>query len=106
TPRRVYTHISPDGDGHRDVFSVPYTLDEPARAILIVNQRQVEVTHSKQLHGELAWNGKLDGRPVRPGNYTLEVSARDPAGNVAKPFPFAIVTVRYVELGRTRILAR
>ena len=103
---RVYTHISPDGDGHRDVFRVQYSLDGPAHAILIVGHRRVEVTRSQKLHGELVWNGKFDGSSARPGNYTLEASARDAAGIVAKPFPFAVVTVRYVALGRTRILAR
>ena len=46
------------------------------------------------------------GKPVRPGNYTLRASARDAAGNLATPFPFAVVTVRYVVLGRSRILVR
>ena len=105
-PHRVYTHISPDGDGHRDTFRVPYSLDGPAHAILIAGGRRVEVTRSQRLHGELVWNGKFGGKPARPGNYTLLASARDAAGNVAKPYPFAIVTVRYVELGRTRVLAR
>ena len=38
----------------------------------------------------------------RPGNYMLEAAAEDEAGNRAKPYPFAVVTVRYVALGRTR----
>ena len=101
-PHRVYTHISPDGDGHRDRYVVKYSLDGPGRALLFVGKRRVEVTRS----GNLTWNGKLNGKPVRPGNYTLQAAARDPAGNLSKPFPFAVVTVRYVELGRTRILAK
>lgn len=105
-PHRVYTHISPDGDGHRDIYSVAYSLDGPAHAILIANRRRIVVTRGQKVHGKLVWNGRLDGKPVRSGNYTLQASARDAAGNVAKPFPFAVVTVRYVKLGRTRILAR
>jgi len=103
-PHRVYTHISPDGDGRHDVFRVKYTVDGPARAILLVGRRRVELTHTERRQGELVWNGKFGGRPARPGNYVLSASAQDPAGNVAKPFPFAVVTVRYVALGRTRIL--
>lgn len=104
-PHRVYTHISPDGDHRHDVFRVAYTLDGPARPSLYVGRQRVELVHSQRLHGELMWNGTLGGRPARPGNYVLSASATDPAGNQAKPFPFAVVTVRYVELGRTRILA-
>jgi hypothetical protein len=36
----------------------------------------------------------------------LEISAEDAAGNRARPFPFAVVTVRYVALGRSRVIAR
>jgi hypothetical protein len=104
--RRIYTHISPDGDGRRDVFRVPYAVDGPARAILFVGTRRVEVTYRQKLHGELDWNGKLGGRPVRPGNYVLYAAASDLAGNTSKPYPFAVVRVRYVVLGRTRILVR
>ena len=43
--------------------------------------------------------------PCAPGNHVLKVSAQDAAGNRAKPFPFAVVQVRYVSLGRTRVLA-
>src|SRR5580765_6268498 len=50
-PHRVYTHISPDGDGHNDVFSVRYTLDGPAQAILTVRGRRVEATHSRKTSG-------------------------------------------------------
>jgi hypothetical protein len=105
-PHRVYTHISPDGDKHNDVFHVPYKLDGPAQAILSVRGIRVEITHSRKTSGVLEWNGKIRGRVVAPGNYVLRASARDAAGNVSKPFAFAVVTVRFVVLGRTRILAR
>jgi hypothetical protein len=105
-PHRVYTHISPDGDGRHDVYRVEYRLDGPAHAILFVEGRRVQVTRSQKLTGELSWNGKFDGQPVPPGNYVLRATARDAAGNVAERFPFAVVTVRYVELGRTRVLVR
>jgi hypothetical protein len=103
---RIYTHISPDGDGRHDVFRVDYAVDGPAHGILLVGLRRVEVTYRERRSGVLVWNGKFGGRPARPGNYVLSASAMDPAGNAAKPFPFAVVNVRYVELGRTRILAR
>jgi hypothetical protein len=105
-PHRIYTHISPDGDRHNDVFRVPYKLDGPAQAILTVRGIRVEVTHSRKTTGVLEWNGKIRGRVVAPGNYVLRASARDAAGNVAKPFAFAVVKIRFVVLGRTRILAK
>jgi hypothetical protein len=103
---RIYTHISPDGDGRNDSFHVPYTLSEPGHGILRVNGRRVEFTRGLTLSGVLKWDGKLRNEPAPPGNYVLSVSAQDAAGNRAKPFPIAVVTVRYIELGRTRILVK
>ncbi len=101
----VYPIISPDGDGHADSVRIPYRLDKPAHAVLLVGQQRVVTTYRQPLRGTLVWDGKL-GNPARavpPGRYTLYVSAVDRAGNTAKPFPFAVVTVRYVSLGRSRI---
>jgi hypothetical protein len=105
-PHRQHAVISPDGDGHKDVYRVHYTVNEPAHGILLVDGKQFEVTSSKRRSGELVWNGKLQGRPARPGNHVLSISARDVAENTTTPFPFAIVQIRYVTLGRTRILVR
>jgi hypothetical protein len=103
-PHRVYTHISPDGDGRRDVFRARFALDGPAHAILTVRGRPVDVTPIGRRRGILEWNGRLDGRVVRPGNYVLRAAARDAPGNTSRPFAFAVVTVRYVLLGRTRVV--
>jgi hypothetical protein len=103
---RIYTHISPDGDGHGDRFSIHYAVDKPSRGILYADGRRVASTPRLARSGTLAWNGKIDGRVVRPGNHVLEISAQDAAGNRAKPYPFAVVTVRYVVLGRSRVLVR
>jgi hypothetical protein len=102
---RQHAVISPDGDGHKDVFRVHYTLNKPAHALLLVDGQTFEVTQIK-LKGELDWYGKLNGVPARLGNHVLSISASDVAGNVTKPFPFAIVQIRYITLGRTRILVR
>ena len=107
-PHPLYPIISPDGDGHKDAVRVAYRLDEPAHAVLLVGSHQVLLTYRQPLHGTLVWNGKLGRppKPVRPGRYVLYVSARDLAGNVAKPYPFAIVQVRYVALARKQIAVR
>jgi hypothetical protein len=102
----VYTHVSPDNDGRNDVFRVPYTLSEPAHAVLLVDGRQVELTRFLRVRGVLSWNGKIDGRVVRTGNHVLEIAAQDAAGNRSEPFPYAVVRVRFVELARTRILVQ
>ncbi len=65
---RIYTHISPDGDGRNDVFRVPYRLNEPAHAILLVDGRQVDL-HAQPAAagacctGTARWTDKL----ARPG---------------------------------------
>ena len=111
-PKSEHRVISPDGDGHADTFTVHYRLDEPARGILRVlpadaaHAEQVEVTRFQRLTGTLVWNGKFKGSPARPGNYVLYAAAQDTAGNLAKGTPFAIVQVRYIALGRTRVVAK
>jgi hypothetical protein len=105
-PRRQHAVISPDGDHHKDSYSVHYTLNEPAHGILLVNGKQVEFTHDEKLSGELTWNGRFNNVPAKPGNYVLSISASDLAKNVTPKFPFAIVQIRYITLGRTRILVR
>jgi hypothetical protein len=104
-PRRVYTHLSPDGDGRKDVFRAPYRVSEPASAILLVDDRRVLETRPG-LEGVLRWDGTVGSRLARAGNHVLTASARDAAGNVAEPVPFAIVRIRYVALGRDRVVAR
>jgi hypothetical protein len=103
-----YPLLSPDGDGRHDSFTVPYRINERAHAILAVRGTRVEFTKSQKTVGELHWNGKL-GRPphaVRPGRYLMTVAAQDEAGNQSKPFPFAIAQVRYIALGRNRVVVR
>jgi hypothetical protein len=102
----LHAVISPDRDGRKDRFTVPYKLNERAHGLLFVNGERVQFTRGQKEQGELEWNGRLDGRAVRPRNYLLSISAQDTAGNVAKPQPFAVVQVRYVALGRKRVLAK
>lgn len=96
--------ISPDGDRRRDRVVVRYRLSDDARGLLFVNGSRHTLTLFARPQGTIVWNGRRDGRPLPPGLYTLAVSARDRAGNVAKRQRFTI-RVRYVALGRTRIEA-
>jgi len=103
-----YPILSPDGDGRRDSFTVPYRINERAHAILAVRGTRVEYTLRQKQVGEVHWNGKLGvpPRPVRPGRYVLTIAAQDEAGNQSKPFPFAIAQVRYITLARDRVVVR
>jgi FlgD Ig-like domain len=96
--------ISPDGDGRRDRVVVRYRLDDEARGLLFVNGRRHTLKLFHRPEGTIVWNGKREGRALPAGLYTLAVSARDPAGNVAERVR-EIVRIRYVALGRTRIPA-
>jgi hypothetical protein len=103
TPMAV---ISPDGDGHADSFRTRYRLEEPARAVLLANDRRAFAAQRQARTGTFVWDGRRNGRAPRPGIYVLDATARDAAGNLAKPYPFAVVEVRYVALGRRRVIAR
>jgi hypothetical protein len=108
-PHRRFTVLSPDGDHHNDRYVISYKLSEPAHGILYVDGTRVEFTHGERRSGVLVWDGKVHGRPARPGKnrlYVLSISARDLAHNETQPYPFAQVQIRYVALGRTRILVQ
>jgi hypothetical protein len=105
-----YPIISPDGDGHADVFRIPYRLSEPGNAILLLRGVQVGFTRCCKQSGVLTFNGKVKvkGKLVKlpPGRYVLGVAAQDVAGNRSKGYPFAIVQIRYVVLARTRVVVK
>ena len=98
--------LSPDGDGRRDRFVTTYHLSERGQAILNVATKRVWLTRCCKPVGQLVWNGRLRNRPAKPGQYLFTAQGRDLAGNVSKPFPFAIALVRYLVLGRERVVVR
>jgi len=103
-----YPIISPDGDGHADVFRIPYQLSEPGHAILLLRgTTQIGFTRCCKQSGEMVFTGRLKhGVRLRPGRYLLSVAAQDVAGNVSKGYPFAIVQIRYVVLARKRVVVK
>ena len=109
-PATKYPIISPDGDGHADVFRIPYEVSEPAHAILLLRGKQVVYTNGQKTKGTLVWNGKVKVRgvvkPLPPGRYVLSIAARDRAGNQSTGVRFAIGQVRYLTLARTRVVVR
>ena len=95
--------FSPDGDGHADRIVVRYRFDEHAHAVLLVNGNRRAFTNGQQPEDKVEWNGRLDGRTLRPGTYEVAVAAQDRAGNLSPPKAAGRVQVRYVILGRTTI---
>jgi hypothetical protein len=103
---RVFPRVlSPDGDGNGDRVTATYTINERARATMLVNGRQRVQSKFRRLEGQLVWFGRVDGRIVRPGIYELRLRAIDRAGNRSARTRAVPVRVRFVELSRERIEA-
>lgn len=101
---RVFPRVfSPDGDGRRDRVTATYVIDEPARAMLLVNGKRRAMERFRKTEGRLAWFGRVAGRPVRPGTYEIQLRAVDRAGNRSLSTRPIAVRVRFVELSRDRI---
>jgi hypothetical protein len=95
--------ISPDGDGRADRLVVRYRLSERGRAEVFVNGRRRVLTLFPRTEERIVWSAKVDGRPLRPGTYAIQLGAFDPARNRADRPPPVQIRVRYVALGRERI---
>ena len=106
-PHPLHPILSPDGDGHGDLFRVHYRLNGKAHALLYVRAGArdvvVEFTRTQKPAGELQWYGKVNGKPLKPGRYVLLAGAQDASGNRAQPTPFAVATIRYISLGQKRV---
>lgn len=90
--------FSPDGDGRADGVVVRYRLDEPARALLLVDGVQRVRTLRVRVLDRLEWFGKDGGRTLPPGTYRLALAAEDLAGNRSRPTPARPVLLRYIAL--------
>jgi hypothetical protein len=97
--------FSPDGDGRRDRVTASYEIDEPARAMMLVNGRRRVLARFRDTEGRLTWFGRVDGSSVPPGTYEIRLRAFDRAGNRSARTRAVTVVVRYVELARDEIEA-
>jgi FlgD Ig-like domain len=96
--------ISPDDDGRRDSLGIGYRSSEEATVLVFVEGRlAAEGSLQKEGEAEVAWDGRVDGRPLRAGEYRLFVRARDAAGNLSAPATVS-VEIRYIEIVQ-RVLA-
>ena len=97
--------FSPDGDRRRDRLRVRYGLSEPARGELYVDGERRVLTRFPRTEELIEWHGKVNGRSLAPGSYPVQLVAFDPAGNRTERTTPVNVTVRYVAVGRTRVIA-
>ena len=97
--------FSPDSDGRRDRIVATYTIDEPARATMLVDGRRRVLGKFSRQRGSLTWFGHFLGDPARPGTYEIRLRAIDRAGNRSMRTRAVLVLVRYVALSRERIEA-
>lgn len=96
--------FSPDADGRSDRVRVSYHVDEPAQVSLYVDGVRRVVKRGSKQDGTIEWNGRLDGTVLPAGPHELSLVARDSAGNLsARTVPTRVV-LRYIALGRKRIL--
>ncbi len=96
------TLVSPNGDGLNDIARVAYVLSEPAAVMAIVRNAAGAPVRTFTLSAAagpvaIAWDGSnTDGGRVPDGQYGLEVTARDAAGNTspAAVVPIVVATAR------------
>ena len=101
--------FSPNGDGHRDTYTVSGTMSEKGDVVFrarangtVVRKFTVDVSS-----GVIAvtWNGRGDeGAPVADGEYELELTPRDAVGNVGTARRTSVVVnnlVGFVRAGPT-----
>jgi flagellar hook assembly protein FlgD len=98
--------FSPDGDHQFDTVEIHYKLSEDAHVLVFLDGKRIIRGRSHKAKDKVSWGGKVDGKVLPPGTYTLLVSALDPAGNRAAEVQHVTVTVRYIALAAHRAIAR
>ncbi len=88
TPPKVLTANAGAGVlvlGSKRPVRIDYTLNEHARAVLLLSGKQILLGRHIRMNAHVNWNGKVGGTPLPPGRYVLDVAARDAAGNLTPP---------------------
>lgn len=110
TPPRVVTFtarplvISPDGDGRSDRAKIRYRVSERAHVELYVDDTRAIRKLGAQPRGTMNWAGVAGGEPLPEGVYTLRLLARDVAGNLGPRSGSRTVRIRFLALGRDRVV--
>ena len=110
TPPRVLSFsarplvISPDGDGRADRASITYAVSERAVVELYVDGTRAIRKLGTRPRGTMSWAGVAGGEPLPQGVYTLRLVARDVAGNLGRRSGSRTVRIRFLSLGRDRVV--
>jgi hypothetical protein len=110
TPPRVESFtarplvISPDGDGRFDRAKIRYRVSERSVVELYVDGRRALRRLGTRTTGTLDWFGVAGGEPLPQGRYLLRVVARDLAGNLGRRSGSRTVAIRFLALGRDRVV--
>ena len=110
TPPRVLSFtarplvISPDGDGRADRAKLRYRVSERAVVEAYVDSRRALRKLGTRPRGTMNWAGVVDGETLPDGIYTLRLVARDVAGNLGPRSGSRTVRIRFLALGRDRVV--
>jgi hypothetical protein len=96
--------ISPDGDGRSDYARIRYRLSERAVVELYVEGTRAIRKLGTRPRGTMSWTGVVGGEPLPEGVYTLRLVARDVAGNLGPRSGSRTVRIRFLVLGRDRVV--
>ncbi len=96
--------VSPDGDGRFDRAKIRYRVDERARVELLVDGTRALRRLGTRTTGTMDWFGVAGGDEVAEGSHTLRLGARDLAGNLGLRSGSRTVRIRFLALGRERIV--
>lgn len=96
--------ISPDGDGRSDRAQIRYAVSERAVVELYVDGTRAIRKFGTRPRGTMSWTGTAAGEPLPEGVYTLRLVARDVAGNLGPRSGSRTVRIRFLALGRDRVV--
>jgi hypothetical protein len=84
---------------------IRYVLGQKAHAALYVNGRRIVQSRSIQPNNVVKWFGKVDGKALPAGTYSLSVGAVDLAGNETPPSKRKTVAVQIADIAVGRMPA-
>jgi hypothetical protein len=98
--------FSPDGDHQADFVRIKYELSKPAHVLVYLDGHRILRTLAHQATDSVSWKGIAHGLNLPAGSYTLEVGARDLAGNSTPVTDRwrVHVRIRFVQLASHRIV--